>query len=393
MTTYARLAAALADRYAIQNEVGAGGMATVYLAHDVKHDRAVAVKVLRPDLAAVVGAERFLREVKLTARLEHPHILTLIDSGEADGFLYYVMPYIEGESLRERLTREGELPVDEAVRILREMADALYYAHGQGIVHRDIKPDNVMFSSGHVVVTDFGVAKAVSNAAPQSSPVTTAGSTLGTPAYMAPEQATADPNVDHRVDIYALGCVAYELLTGRPPFTGESMQQLLSAHVTQAPDPVSRYRATVPDVLEQLTMRCLEKHAADRWQSAADVQQQLAAIALSTSAATPVAVPPAARSERLGRNAMVTAAAIALLAAGAWWLGTRSGADGARSSIGADATPSIAVLPFTDPSAEGDEQYFGDGMAETLIYALNGVDGLRVAAQTSEASNSTWRRC
>ncbi|MFB3112533.1 MAG: serine/threonine-protein kinase, partial [Gemmatimonadales bacterium] len=188
--SFERLTTALADRYAIERELGAGGMATVYLARDLKHDRRVAVKVLKPDLAQVLGAERFLQEIKLTAQLEHPHILTLIDSGEADGFLYYVMPYVEGDSLREKLNREGELPVEDAVDILREIADALGYAHGKGVVHRDVKPDNVMFSGGHVVVTDFGIAKAVTSAAQDVSAITTAGAALGTPAYMAPEQAT-----------------------------------------------------------------------------------------------------------------------------------------------------------------------------------------------------------
>src|SRR5512134_642455 len=200
----ARLKAALADRYQIDSEVGAGGMATVYLAEDLKHRRRVAVKVLRPDLAQSLGASRFLREISIAAQLQHPNILPLHDSGEADGFLYYVMPFVEGESLRERLTREGALPVPEAVRILREVVDALSYAHGHGVVHRDIKPENVMLSGRHALVADFGVAKAV-NAAGRADGLTTVGMAVGTPAYMAPEQAAADPGTDHRADLYAAG--------------------------------------------------------------------------------------------------------------------------------------------------------------------------------------------
>ncbi len=224
----ARLATALGDRYRIERELGAGGMATVYLSQDLKHDRPVAIKVLRPDLAAALGPERFLREVKIAANLQHPHILPLNDSGEADGFLYYVMPFVDGISLREKLVRDGELPIPDAVRILRDLADAMAYAHRRGVVHRDLKPENIMLSGRHALVTDFGVAKAVSEATGADS-LTTAGMALGTPAYMAPEQAAADPHVDHRADLYAFGVVAYELLTGQPPFTAATPQALLSA--------------------------------------------------------------------------------------------------------------------------------------------------------------------
>ena len=210
-----RLKAALADRYTIERELGSGGMATVYLSQDLKHERQVAVKVLRPELAAALGPERFHQEIKIAANLTHPHILPLHDSGDADGFLYYVMPHIEGESLRQKLVHEGELPIAEAVRILRDIVEALDHSHRHGVVHRDIKPDNVMLSGRHAVVTDFGVAKAVSEATGRQM-VTTAGVALGTPSYMAPEQAAADENIDHRADIYALGAMGYELLTGRP---------------------------------------------------------------------------------------------------------------------------------------------------------------------------------
>jgi hypothetical protein len=289
--SFDRLSAALADRYRIEREVGAGGMATVYLAEDIRHGRQVALKVLRPELAATLGPERFFREIQVAARLQHPHILPLHDSGEAGGFLYFVMPYVEGESLRERLARVGELPVHDAVKILVEVVDALAYAHSQGVVHRDIKPDNVMLSGRHALVTDFGVAKAVSEATGRQQ-LTTAGVALGTPSYMAPEQAAADPNLDHRVDIYAVGAMAYELLTGRPPFTGMTSQQILAAHVTQAPDPVSRHRPTCPPALEAVIMRCLAKRAADRFQTAEELLQNLEPLATPSGGMTPTQTRP-----------------------------------------------------------------------------------------------------
>lgn len=285
------LAAALSGRYEILHELGAGGMATVYLAHDVRHDRKVALKVLRPDLAATVGPERFLNEIRIAANLAHPHILPMHDSGEAGGFLYYVMPYIDGESLRAKLEREGELPVPEATRILRDVADALAAAHAMGVVHRDIKPDNVMISGRHALVVDFGVAKAVSEAAGQQQ-VTTVGVALGTPTYMAPEQAVADPHIDHRADIYALGALGYELLTGRPPFAGGTAQQILAAQVTQTPDPVTRWRPSVPAGLEQIIARCLEKKPADRWQRADDLVPLLEGLATPSGGVTPTGTLP-----------------------------------------------------------------------------------------------------
>jgi tetratricopeptide (TPR) repeat protein len=274
-----RLKRALADRYTIERELGSGGMATVYLADDLKHERKVAVKVLRPELAATVGAEQFHQEIKIAAQLTHPHVLTLIDSGDADGFLYYVMPYIEGESLRDKLVHEGELPITEAVRILRDIVDALSEAHEKGVVHRDIKPDNVLLTKQHALVTDFGVAKAVSESTGRHQ-LTTEGVALGTPAYMSPEQTAADPHVDHRADIYGVGAVAYELLTGRPPFLGTTPQMILSAHMTDTPEAVSKYRESVPPELEQMVMKCLEKNPADRWQSAEELAGAVAAVAV-----------------------------------------------------------------------------------------------------------------
>ena len=269
-----RLSAALAGRYRVEREVGSGGMATVYLAEDIKHGRKVAVKVLRPELAAVLGAERFLREVQIAAQIEHPHILTLIDSGEADGLLYYVMPFVPGESLRDRLAREGPFPIGDVIRLLRDVADGLAEAHRQGLVHRDVKPDNVLISGRHAVVADFGVAKAVTSAT-GTEQLTTAGVTLGTPAYMAPEQVAADPSIDHRTDIYALGAMAYELLTGHPPFTGAKQQEVLAAHLTEDPEPITGTRPDTPPELANLVMRCLEKKSEDRWQDTDEIVQRL----------------------------------------------------------------------------------------------------------------------
>jgi serine/threonine protein kinase len=281
-----RVKAALADRYTIERELGAGGMATVYLAEDLKHHRRVAVKVLRPELTASIGADRFLREIEIAAQLQHPHIVPLYDSGQADFFLYYVMPRVEGESLREKLSREGELTVAQAVRVLWDVVDALGKAHSSGIVHRDIKPDNIMLSDRHALVTDFGVARAVNEAAGQRAPIT-GGIALGTPAYMAPEQAAGDPNVDHRADIYAVGTMAYEMLVGRPPFTGATSQMVVAAHLTQKPEPVRKHRPSVPHELSQLVMKCLEKDPADRWQSAEELLTQLEMLAIPTGGIPP----------------------------------------------------------------------------------------------------------
>ncbi len=287
-----RIAAALADRYRIERELGQGGMATVYLAEDLKHRRRVAVKVLRPELAESIGGARFLREIEIAAQLTHPHILPLHDSGEAGGFLYYVMPYVDGEPLRAKLSREGALPPADAARYLREVADALAYAHAHGVVHRDIKPENVMISGRHAMVMDFGIAKAVSEAADSPEGLTTVGMTLGTPAYMSPEQAVADPSIDHRADIYALGVMGYEMVAGRTPFDARSPQQVLAAHVTQAPEPLLARAPGCPPALASLVMRCLEKRAADRPQSAADLVAPLEATTTPSGELTPTGAQP-----------------------------------------------------------------------------------------------------
>lgn len=277
MESLEHLTHALGGRYHVERELGVGGMATVYLARDVKHDRHVAIKVLRPDLSHSLGPERFLREIHIVAKLQHPHILGLIDSGEAEGMLYYVMPYVQGESLRTRLARDGELPVSDAVWILREVADALAHAHAHQIIHRDIKPENVMFASRHAQVADFGIARAVTEAA-TAGPITATGIVVGSPAYMAPEQAASDPSMDHRADIYAFGVLAYEVLTGVPPFTAPSAVQLVSAHMTRAPEPLTRHRPGLPESLEEIVLRCLAKRPADRFQKAEEIVSRLDAL-------------------------------------------------------------------------------------------------------------------
>jgi tRNA A-37 threonylcarbamoyl transferase component Bud32 len=314
-------AAALGDRYRIERELGQGGMATVYLAYDLRHERKVAIKVLRPELAASIGPERFLREIRIAAQLQHPHVLPLLESGEAGGFLFYVMPYVDGESLRDRLARQGELPVHEAIKLIVEITDALSYAHRQGVVHRDIKPDNVMLSGRHALVVDFGVAKAVSEASGRNQ-LTTAGVALGTPAYMAPEQAAADPHLDHRVDIYAVGVMAYELLAGRPPFVGGSPQQILAAHVTAAPDQVSRHRPGISPALEAAVMRCLAKRPADRWQTADELLNQLEPLMTPSGGMTPTSTRPISGYQPVrSRRWMVAAAAvIGALGLGTTWI-------------------------------------------------------------------------
>jgi tetratricopeptide (TPR) repeat protein len=282
---------AIGPSYRILSELGGGGMSRVFLAEEVQVERRVVVKVLPPETSAAVSVERFEREIRLAARLQHPHIVPFLTTGGRGDLLFYIMPFIEGESLRAKLAREGELPIPEAVRILRDVADALAMAHKQGIVHRDIKPDNILLSGRHALVTDFGVAKAVEKSS-GSGNLTSLGVALGTPAYMSPEQATADPHTDHRADLYALGIVAYEMLCGRQPFEASSAQGLIAAHVTQQPQPVERFRNNVPPALAALIMRCLEKKPADRPQTAEELVQNIEAMGTPTST-TPGGMTPA----------------------------------------------------------------------------------------------------
>ncbi|MEP6509697.1 MAG: protein kinase, partial [Gemmatimonadales bacterium] len=279
-----RLTDALHSKYRLDREVGAGGMATVYLAHDLKHDRDVAIKVLHPDLAAALGAERFLAEIKTTAKLQHPHILPLLDSGEADGLLYYVMPFVAGESLRARLERETQLSVDDAVRIAREVASAIESAHKQGVVHRDIKPENILLHEEQALVADFGIALAVSAAG--GARMTQTGLSLGTPQYMAPEQAMGERVVDGRADIYALGAVTYEMLVGEAPFTGPTVQAIVARVMTESPRPVTGQRRSVPQNVNAAVLKALEKLPADRFASAADFSKALVTTDYGASSAT-----------------------------------------------------------------------------------------------------------
>jgi Tol biopolymer transport system component len=335
-----RLSSALADRYVIERELGAGGMATVYLAHDVRHDRKVALKVLRPELAAILGGERFLQEIRTTANLQHPHILPLFDSGiggsgdRGSEFVYYVMPYVDGESLRDRLAREKQLPMDDAVRIAREVADALDYAHQHGVVHRDIKPENILLHGGHAMVADFGIALAVSTVG-GGTRMTETGMSLGTPHYMAPEQAMGDREITPRVDIYAIGCVTYEMLTGDPPFTGSTAQAIVARVVTDNPRSLTSQRHTIAPHVEAAVLKALEKLPADRFASAAEFGAALANPAFT--AATTMATAAAGRRDWRSKLAlpMTVVAAVALVLAG--WALTRP------------APPAAPVARFTVP--------------------------------------------
>jgi len=375
----ARLASALSGQYEIEREVGAGGMATVYLARDVKHDRQVALKVLRPDLAAALGAERFPREIRFVAQFHHPHILSLYDSGEIQGFLYYVMPFVEGESLAQRIAREGKLPIADTVRILREVADALSYSHERGVVHRDIKPGNVMLSGRHAVVTDFGVAKAVSASGGDNN--TTIGMAVGTPHYMAPEQAMGQGDIDARADIYALGILAYEMLAGHAPFSG-TPQQVLSSHVMEVPKDIREVRTGTPGILADVVMRCLAKDPADRWPSADALVQQLEMVAATPSGGmtpthtrpVPAVAPPPTRRAWLGILAAVVLAVSG--GVGIWYTTRDSGSGGSGGPI-----ERIAVLPIEDLS--GQDAQFVIAMHDALSNALARAGTAEVAPRSA----------
>jgi len=330
------LAAALADRYTIERELGRGGMATVYLAEETKHGRKVAIKVLRPGLAASLGAERFLREIGIAARLSHPHIVPLIDSGEAGGSLYYVQPHVPGGSLRDRLERERRLPVKDVLRIAQEVGAGLDYAHRNGFVHRDVKPENILFADGHAVLADFGVARAcyAPGSAPATDVVTDAGFAVGTPEYMSPEQASGEPNLGNPSDVYSFACVVYEMLAGEPPLRGAGARATMAKHVTEVPRPVRALRPEVPAALERALGKALAKDPAERFPSIAEFTAALQADA-------PAGPPSPA------------------------------------------ATRSIAVLPFVNASPDPENEYLSDGITDELIDALAKIAGLRVSSRTS----------
>jgi serine/threonine protein kinase/Tfp pilus assembly protein PilF len=335
-----RIRSAFSQSYTIDRELGRGGMATVYLAQDSKHQRLVALKVLHSELAASLGPERFLREIAIAARLNHPHILPLHDSGEAQGFLYYVMPYVEGESLRERLDRDLQLPVDEAVHHARAIASALDYAHRHGLVHRDIKPENVMLYEGEAMVMDFGIAKAVSSAG--SETLTQTGMMIGTPAYVSPEQAAGESNIDGRSDQYSLGCMLYEMLSGERPFSGPTAQAVMAKRFTETAKPLRSLRTGIPESVEKAVARAMSTDVSARYKTAAQFGQALASGSITTPTDT----------STLPQHAVSSA-------------------------------KSVAVLPFANMSTDAENEYFADGMAEEIINALTKIESLRVASRTS----------
>jgi eukaryotic-like serine/threonine-protein kinase len=372
-------AAALADRYRIERELGRGGMATVHLAHDLRHDRPVALKVLRPELAASLGPERFLQEIRIAARLQHPHILPVHDSGEAAGRLWYTMPYVEGESLRQRMAHEGPLPLDQAVRIATQVLSALAYAHAHGVIHRDIKPENILLEGDEAVVADFGVARAISAAGQDR--LTETGLALGTPAYMSPEQATATRELDGRSDLYALGCVLYEMLAGQPPFVGATAQQLLARHAMDTVPPLRTVRATVPEGVERSVMRALAKVPADRFPTAADF-----AVALATPVETRETAVMLSTSPPTGRRRKVALAAgglgLVALALAAYLLWPRP-----KAALDPNL---VAVVPFRVRGAAPALGYLREGMIDLVAARLTGEGGARAADPSSVMS--AWRR-
>lgn len=368
-----RLKAALADRYSIEREIGSGRMATVYLAQDLKHDREVAVKVLNPELAETLGTQRFLREIKTAAHLTHPHILPVFDSGEADGFLFYVMPFVEGESLRSRLTKERQLPVEDAVQITREIADALAYAHEKGVIHRDVKPANIMLEEGHAVLADFGVAHAVAEA--QEDRITRTGTSLGTPAYMSPEQAAGERELDGRSDQYALGCVLYEMLAGHPPFAGAQVEALVRQHLTEEPPSVTGARPSVPEEVAKVIERALAKSPADRFRTTGEMAAALA---------FPTAGEPA-RKKNQNLLRFASGSAVLLLVALGVRLFLLPGGEPTSDPVGTveGERPTIAVLPFHNLSGQEEDAFFTDGMHFQLITQLTKLGGVSVKGLTS----------
>jgi TolB-like protein/Tfp pilus assembly protein PilF len=373
-----RLTKALAGRYRIEREIGRGGMATVFLAQDLKHNRQVAVKVLASDLAQDLGPERFLREIETVANLTHPHILPLFDSGEEGGFLFYVMPYMKGESLRVRLTREKQLPVEDAIQVTREIADALAYAHGEGVVHRDVKPANIMLEAGHAILADFGVAYAVAEA--KDDRITQTSTSLGTPAYMSPEQASGEQDLDGRSDQYALGCVLYEMLAGHPPFTGAKVEAVVRQHLTQEPPSVVQARPSVAEEIANIIDRTLAKNPADRFKTTGEMAAALA-LTMIPSLKGPGRVPKA-------RGVVLSLAAAAVLAIGVTSVlrgGRESGDPRDASRLGAmrDEKPSIAVLPCENRSPDPDDEFLAAALHDEILLKLQGISSLYSTGRAS----------
>ncbi len=375
----AGLNAALGDRYIIDRELGRGGMATVYLAREPKHERFLALKTLRPELAMALGRERFLREIKLAARLQHPNILPVYDSGDAGGTLYYVMPFVEGESLRDRLEREPQLPLEEALQIAREVADALSYAHSHDVVHRDIKPENIMLSGGHAIVADFGIARAVSAAG--GDKLTETGLAIGTPAYMSPEQAAGTGHVDRRSDIYSLACVLYETLAGQPPFTGPTAQAIMARHSLDSVPRLRIVRETIPDALEAVINRALAKVPADRYSTA----DQFAAALTAASTGTVSRITAARRrASRPWYQPALAGALVVVIAGLGWMVLGRKGNAGAATSGRLDSRR-VAVMYFADLSRDSSLGHVAAGLTEGLIGELAKVRGLDVVSPNGVA--------
>jgi serine/threonine-protein kinase len=385
MTLLEQLTADLVGRYWIERELGAGGMATVYLARDLRHDRNVALKVLLPDLAAAVGTERFLREIRTAARLSHPHILPLYDSGQAAGTLFYVMPLAEGESLRERLAREVQLPLEDALQIVREVAEALAYAHAQGIVHRDIKPENILISGGHAVVADFGIAAVLG--ATGSGKLTGTGMAVGTPTYMSPEQAAGE-RVDGRSDVYSLGCVLYELLTGTPPFTGPSVQAVVARHMADPVPSIRTVRATVPAALERAVLRALAKVPADRFATAWEFARALPRHTDLRDTRDEVPETTVETQPRGGRRwawAAVIGTGLVLLLVVARVAGLFGHA------AEASTIRSLAVLPLKNRTGDTAQMYLAEGVTDQVLTSLEQIGALRVfkmRGQTGDEATS-----
>jgi len=376
------LVAALADRYRFERELGAGGMATVYLAEDVRHRRRVAIKVVHPELAALLGPERFLKEIELTASLQHAHILPLFDSGAVDGLLFYVMPYVDGESLRNRLERERQLPVDDAVQLAREVADALDYAHRHGVVHRDVKPENILLHDGRALVADFGIALAVQHAG--GARLTETGLSLGTPQYMAPEQATGERTIDARADVYALGAVTYEMLAGEAPFTAATAQGVIAKLLTEDPKPLVQQRRSVPPHVDAAVLRALEKLPADRFPSAAAFAAAIGALGSVEPAGTygafqpyPAALGLRGRQRSRLAASILTSAGLAVGLALGWALGRASGERAARTS---ERTPVRFTIQLDSGSlADVSTAISPDG--RTIVYGVSHGDGVRLYAR------------